>query len=131
MGGDIVLWMLGLLIVLIMLGTHIGLALALCSGIGVWLMMGRFDIALSVLGNTAYEAVRKDIFAVIPLFVLMGDVISRSGAAGDLYRICDRGLRRLPGRLAIATIAATRSLPPSPVCRLPPPPHFHALPTPR
>ena len=41
--------MLGLLIVLIMLGTHIGLALALCSGIGVWLMMGRFDIALSVL----------------------------------------------------------------------------------
>ena len=105
MGGDIVLWMLGLLIVLIMLGTHIGLALALCSGIGVWLMMGRFDIALSVLGNTAYEAVRKDIFAVIPLFVLMGDVISRSGAAGDLYRICDRGLRRLPGRLAIATIA--------------------------
>ena len=105
MGGDIVLWMLGLLIVLIMLGTHIGLALALCSGIGVWLMMGRFEIALSVLGNTAYEAVRKDIFAVIPLFVLMGDVISRSGAAGDLYRICDRGLRRLPGRLAIATIA--------------------------
>lgn len=105
MGGEIVLWMLGLLIVLIMLGTHIGLALALCSGIGVWIMMGRLDIALSVLGNTAYEAIRKDIFAVIPLFVLMGDVISRSGAAGDLYRICDRGLRRLPGRLAIATIA--------------------------
>ena len=44
-------------------------------------------------------------FAVIPLFVLMGDVISRSGAAGDLYRICDRALKRLPGRLAIATIA--------------------------
>lgn len=105
MGGDIVLWMLALLVVLIMLGTHIGLALALCSGLGVWLMMGRLDIALSVLGNTAYEAIRKDIFAVIPLFVLMGDVISRSGAAGDLYRLCDRGLRRLPGRLAIATIA--------------------------
>ena len=60
---------------------------------------------MAILGNTAYEAVRKDIFAVIPLFVLMGDVISRSGAAGDLYRICDRGLKRLPGRLAIATIA--------------------------
>jgi tripartite ATP-independent transporter DctM subunit len=105
MGGEIVLWMLGLLVVLIMLGTHIGLALALCSGLGVWLMLGHLDIALSVLGNTAYEAVRKDIFAVIPLFVLMGDIISRSGAAGDLYRLCDRGLRRLPGRLAIATIA--------------------------
>jgi hypothetical protein len=57
------------------------------------------------MSNTAYEAVRKDVFVVIPLFVLMGDFIWRSGAAGDLYRICDRSLRRLPGRLAIATIA--------------------------
>ena len=48
---------------------------------------------------------RKDVFAVIPLFVLMGDIISRSGAASDLYRICDRSLKRLPGRLAIATIS--------------------------
>ena len=105
MGGDIVLWMLGLLIVLILLGTHIGVALAVCSGLGVWLMLGSFEAAVSILGNTAFEAVRKDVFAVIPLFVLMGDFISRSGAASDLYRICDRTLQRLPGRLAIATIA--------------------------
>ena len=83
MGGDIVLWMLGLLILLILLGTHIGVALAVCSGLGVWLMLGSFEAAVSILGNTAYEAVRKDVFAVIPLFVLMGDFISRSGAASD------------------------------------------------
>ncbi len=105
MGGDIALWMLALLIVLILLGVHIGVSLAICSALGVWLMLGSIDTAMAILGSTAYEAVRKDIFAVIPLFVLMGDVISRSGAAGDLYRICDRALRRLPGRLAIATIA--------------------------
>ncbi|MGI9484566.1 MAG: TRAP transporter large permease [Geminicoccaceae bacterium] len=105
MGGDIALWMLALLIFLILLGVHIGVSLAICSALGVWLMIGSMETALAILGNTAYEAVRKDIFAVIPLFVLMGDVISRSGAAGDLYRICDRGLQRLPGRLAIATIA--------------------------
>lgn len=105
MGGDIVLWMLGLLIVLILMGVHIGVSLAVCSALGVWLMLGSFEAAVSILGNTAYEAVRKDVFAVIPLFVLMGDFISRSGAATDLYRICDRWLKRLPGRLAIATIA--------------------------
>ena len=105
MGGDIALWMLGLLILFILLGVHIGIALAICSGLGVWLMLGSFEAAVSILGNTAYEAIRKDVFAVIPLFVLMGDFISRSGAAADLYRICDRSLRRLPGRLAIATIA--------------------------
>jgi tripartite ATP-independent transporter DctM subunit len=105
MGGDIALYMLALLIFLILLGVHIGVSLAICSALGVWLMLGSMEAALAILGNTAYEAVRKDVFAVIPLFVLMGDVISRSGAAGDLYRICDRALRRLPGRLAIATIA--------------------------
>lgn len=105
MGGDIVLYMLGLLILLIISGVHIAIALAACSVIGVWLMLGSYEVAISILSNTAYEAVRSDVFAVIPLFVLMGDVIWRSGAAGDLYRICDRVLRRLPGRLAIATIA--------------------------
>ena len=106
MGGDIVLMMLGALIVLILLGVHIGVALALCSGVGVYIMFrGNTEAALSIMSNTAYEAIRKDVFAVIPLFVLMGDFVWRSGAAGDLYRICDRTLRRLPGRLAIATIA--------------------------
>jgi len=105
MGGDIVLYMLGLLIGLILLGVHIGVAFAVCSALGVWLMLGSWEPAISILGNTAYEAVRKDVFAVIPLFVLMGDFIARSGAASDLYRICDRVLKRLPGRLAIATIA--------------------------
>ncbi len=105
MGGDIALYMLGLLIVLILLGVHIGVAFAVCSALGVWLMLGSVEAALAILGNTAYEAVRKDVFAVIPLFVLMGDFIARSGAASDLYRICDRMLKRVPGRLAIATIA--------------------------
>jgi len=105
MGGDIALYMLGLLIGLIILGVHIGVAFAVCSALGVWLMLGSLEPALAILGNTAYEAVRKDVFAVIPLFVLMGDFIARSGAASDLYRICDRLLKRVPGRLAIATIA--------------------------
>jgi C4-dicarboxylate transporter DctM subunit len=105
MGGDIVLWMLALLIGLILIGVHIGVAFAICSALGVFLMIGSMEAALAILGNTAFEAVRKDVFAVIPLFVLMGDFISRSGAAADLYRICDRALRRIPGRLAIATIA--------------------------
>lgn len=105
MGGDIILWMLGLLIVLILMGVHIAVSLAVCSALGVYLMFGALEPALAILSNTAYEAVRKDVFAVIPLFVLMGEFVARSGAAGDLYRICDRTLRRLPGRLAIATIA--------------------------
>ena len=86
MGGDIALWMLALLVGMILFGVHIGVAFAICSALGVWLMLGSMEAALAILGNTAYEAVRKDVFAVIPLFVLMGDFVSRSGAAADLYR---------------------------------------------
>ncbi|MEM8590518.1 MAG: TRAP transporter large permease [Pseudomonadota bacterium] len=105
MGTDIVLYMLGLLVVLIVLGVHIAIALGVASVLGVYLIFGSWDIALSLLGTTAYEAIRNQVFAVIPLFVLMGDFVSKSGAAKDLYRLCDRTLRRLPGRLAVATVA--------------------------
>lgn len=95
---------LGLLVLLVVLGVHVAVALGVVSAIGVYMMLGSVDIALSLLGTTAYEALRKDIFIVIPLFVLMGDFVSRSGAARDLYAICNRALGKLPGRLAIATV---------------------------
>lgn len=105
MGIDIAFYMMGLLVVMILLGFHIAIALGICSALGVYLMMGNVNIAFSIVGSTAYDAIRGDLFAVIPLFVLMGDFVSRSGAARDLYRVCDRALRRLPGRLAVATVA--------------------------
>ena len=57
-----------------------------------------------MLGSTAYEALRDYVFAVIPLFMLMGEFIGRSGAVTDVYKGINRGLRRIPGRLAIATV---------------------------
>lgn len=105
MAADIVLYMIGLMFVLVMLGFHIAVVLALTSGIGLWLMFGDFNIAISLLSSASYDAIRSQVFIVIPLFVLMGDLVSKSGAAGDLYRVCNRALRRLPGRLAVATVA--------------------------
>ena len=52
MAGDVVLWMLALLIGLILLGTHIGIALAVCSAVGVWIMLGSVEAALSILSAT-------------------------------------------------------------------------------
>jgi C4-dicarboxylate transporter, DctM subunit len=105
MAADIVLYMIGLMFVLVLLGFHIAVVLALTSGIGLWLMFGDFNIAISLLSSASYDAIRSQVFIVIPLFVLMGDLVSKSGAAGDLYRVCNRALRRLPGRLAVATVA--------------------------
>lgn len=96
---------LAILMVLVFLGVHVAVALGVASALGVYLMLGSADIALSVLSGTAYEALRKDIFIVIPLFVLMGEFISRSGAAKDIYTICNRAFMRVPGCLAVATVS--------------------------
>ncbi len=93
------------LLVMVALGVHIAIALGMASALGIFLVTGgSFDIVLAMLGSTAYEALRAYEFAVIPLFMLMGEFISRSGAVTDVYRAIQRSLRRLPGRLAVATL---------------------------
>ena len=74
MGSEIVLMLLGVIFVMILFGIHIGVALGLVSGLGVYLILGNVDAALSIIGSTAYDAIRNQIFAVIPLFVLMGEI---------------------------------------------------------
>lgn len=96
---------LTLLLVLVFLGVHIAVALGTASALGVYLLLGSPDIALSVLSGTAYEALRKDIFIVIPLFVLMGGFVSHSGAAKDIFTISNRAFRKVPGCLAVATVS--------------------------
>lgn len=97
-------FIIAFLIVLVICSVPVVLALGLTSFFGLAFLTGSFQIAGSLLANTTYEAIRDYVFAVIPLFVLMGEFISRSGAAADLYKLVNRSFRRLPGRLALATV---------------------------
>ena len=93
------------LLVMVGLGVHIAIALGMTSALGIFLITGgNFDVVLAMLGSTAYESLRAYEFAVIPLFMLMGEFIGKSGAVTDVYRAIHRGLKRIPGRLAIATL---------------------------
>ncbi len=93
-----------LLLMLVFLGVHVAVALGITSVIGLYLVTGKFRIVEATLASTAAEALRDFTFAVIPLFMLMGEFIGRSGAISDIYVAINRGIRRLPGRLAIATV---------------------------
>ncbi len=93
------------LLVLVALGVHIAIALGATSALGIYLVTGgNFTVVQKMLANTAYEALRSYEFAVIPLFMLMGEFIGGSGAVTDVYKAINRGLRRIPGRLAVATV---------------------------
>lgn len=92
------------LIAMVFLGVHIAVALGMASALGIYLVTGNFAVVQRMLASTAHEALRDYVFAVIPLFMLMGEFIARSGAVTDIYRGINRGLRRIPGRLALATV---------------------------
>ncbi len=101
---DVAIVLVVTLLVMVAFGVHIAIALGVASALGIYMVTGRFHVVTSMLGSTAYEALRDYVFAVIPLFMLMGEFIGRSGAVTDVYRGINRGLRRIPGRLAIATV---------------------------
>lgn len=93
-----------LLISLVLLGFHVAVALAVTSAVGVYLATGSMRVTQAVLASTSAEALRSFTFAVIPLFMLMGEFMGRSGVITDIYIGINKGLRRLPARLAIATV---------------------------
>ena len=96
------------LVILVAIGVHIAIALGMTSALGIFLVTGAninaFHTVQSMLAATAYEAIRAYVFAVIPLFMLMGEFIGKSGTITDVYRGVNRLLRKIPGRLAIATV---------------------------
>ena len=108
----VLMMMFGLMFAGILAGIHIAFAFGMAAFIGNVLLFGGtdgdwelgFDIALRGVGSVAYEYLRSEVFAAIPLFMLLGDFVNKSGSARDLYNLINRGFRIIPGRLAVATV---------------------------
>ena len=98
--------MLAAMLLLIWLGMHVGVALSLLSVVGVWLMRDNFVLATKFLALSAYDAIANHIFGVVPLFVLMGLLISMSDIGRDMFQVANRLVGRIRGGLGVATVAA-------------------------
>jgi len=95
-----------LMLLLIYLGMHIAITLALLSFIGTWVIKDNATIALNLLLVAAEKTVNSFVFAVVPLFVLMGFLVAQAGMGRDAYDIGQIMLRRVRGGLGIATVVA-------------------------
>ncbi|MBC92174.1 MAG: C4-dicarboxylate ABC transporter permease [Rhodospirillaceae bacterium] len=102
---NITIVVIGLLLLMVFAGIHVAVALGVTAMAGLYLVFkGDISLLTFMVGSTGYEAIRAYVFAVVPLFMLMGEFISRSGAAADLYNSINKNLSRIPGRLAHATV---------------------------
>lgn len=97
---------IGVLLALVLSGVHIAVSLGITSALGIYLMQPDIEVVRTFVSNTAYEALRDYVFAVIPLFMLMGEFLAKCGAAKDLFALVNRGTKWLPGRLGVATVFA-------------------------
>ena len=94
-----------LLLIMLFAGIKIGITLAVVGMVGVTLTSS-FGIAVSLLGTTAFNAIKDYVFAVVPLFVLMGLFSSIAGAGEDLYNAANMLLKKVRGGMAMATVVA-------------------------
>ena len=94
------------IVILVYIGFYVAVALALVSLLSVWYLRGDFMIAQSLLISSAEESISNYVLGVIPLFVLMGLLVSESDIAKDSYEVANRVFARVRGGLGIATVAA-------------------------
>lgn len=94
---------LAAVLLLAFLRVPLGIALLTVS-IGGISYVNSFDVARTMIPMTLSEAVFSYELAVVPLFILMGNVLSRTGISEDLFRAANAFLGSIRGGLALATM---------------------------
>ena len=93
------------LFVLMLLRVPVGMAMGLVSVTGYSYLNGALP-ALKMVGQVSMRTVSDYQFGIIPMFLLMGAVVSTSGMSRELFRAGNTFAGHLKGGLGIATIAA-------------------------
>lgn len=96
---------IGVLVTILFLRMWVGLSMAIVGFLG-FAYITSFKDALLILGSVPYSSVAKEPVAALPLFILMGAIVSNTGVSGDLYRTAYKWLGQLRGGLAMATVLA-------------------------
>jgi tripartite ATP-independent transporter DctM subunit len=98
---------LGLLAMLILAFARVPLAIAmgLVGFAGLWWMRG-LNPALASVTSTVYEAGFEYTLSVVPLFILMGNFVTRAGMSRELYRAAYTLVGHFRGGLGMATVMA-------------------------
>lgn len=93
-----------LLVLLIGLGLPVAVALFLLGWLLVFFTLGDYGQANRLLAFTIDQSLRNYFLSVIPLFVLMGEVFSRSGVVNDLFHVLVRWLGRIPSGIPLSVV---------------------------
>lgn len=100
-------WLPGLLALMLLMlsGIPIAFAMAAVGFVGI-VVIRNWNPAFSMLAMTSFETGMSYTLSVVPLFILMGNFVTRAGISDELYRASHAWLGHYRGGLAMATVAA-------------------------
>lgn len=114
------------LIALVFLRLPLAFAMGVVGFLGFWYINDyNWNAAMSMAARRIIDTGQDYSLSVIPLFILMGNLVTRAGLSNELYRACNAFVGHRKGGLSMSTIllvAASRQFaalasPPLPPCR--------------
>ncbi len=97
--------MLGGVTALILIGPPVAFCFLAINLLGAWLFLGG-EFGLQQLVRNGVSSLTNFSLTPVPFFILMGEVLFRSGVAGRAIEAVDRVIRAVPGRLAVVAVVA-------------------------
>lgn len=94
-----------LCISLMVAGVHIAVSLITGSIAGLY-TLGGWNVLVASFNELPYETVASWQYSVIPMFILMGMILWRSGISGRAFEAARQWFGWMPGGLAVGTTAA-------------------------
>src|SRR5699024_6596508 len=104
--GAVIAVVLILMLGLLLLRVPVAVSLGTAGAVGLLLLRGFHHTTLE-LGAIPFSQTATFSLTIIPMFILMGMFAVRAHVAEYVFKIANRLLRRLPGGLGIATVAAS------------------------
>ncbi len=95
----------GGLLVLLGAGMPVAIAFLFASVGGLYVHLGGVT-ALSLMTGSAFASIAQFALVPVPLFLLMGEMLTRSGLAALTVEAADKWIGRVPGRLALNAVGA-------------------------
>ena len=94
------------MILLLVAGLPIGVTMIVVGFVGIWLIRGDPGLGMRTLSQSSTEYLNSYFFGVVPLYVLMGLLVSTSDVGRDTFAVARWLLARVRGGLGVATVMA-------------------------
>lgn len=116
---EIGLWVSGLLLLLVVIGTRVAFAAAIAGLAGLfWVFWSKkgydpdqilwaLTVAAKTAGQVPHSKVASQALSLIPTFILIGYLAYHAGLTRALFTAAKRWVGWLPGGLAVSTVFAT------------------------